>query len=259
MTVSQILFLATAGIVAGAINAIAGGGTILTFPVLIATGISAKVANATSTLALFIGTSGSMFGFRRLFGKIRHLLVTFVPVSIVGGAVGGWLVIHTGEKTYDALVPFLILFATLLFMAQGAISAYTVRRLGNSAESPRQMRLLPSIVFQFFVAVYGGYFGAGIGILMLASFGFMGMSDIHQMNALKNVQASLICLVAAVVFICTPGMIDWPRAGIMSAGAITGYFLGAHYSQKIPRHWVRRTVTAVGLVAFLVTAWNRFM
>lgn len=259
MSAVDFLLILVSGLLAGAINAIAGGGTLLTFPALMASGISAKVANATSTLALFIGTGGSVFGFRRLFGEIRHLLVRFVPVSILGGALGGWLVTKTGEDTFDFLVPFLILFATVLFMAQGAITAFTRKRLTGENGAPREMRVLPSVVFQFFVAVYGGYFGAGIGILMLASFGFMGMTDIHHMNALKNIQASLICMVAAVVFILTPGLIDWPRAGVMAAGAIAGYFLGAHYSQKIPRHWVRRSISAIGIMAFLVTAWKRFL
>ncbi|MES2995480.1 MAG: sulfite exporter TauE/SafE family protein [Verrucomicrobiota bacterium] len=257
MTPTQIILLFASGIIAGAINAIAGGGTILTFPALMATGISGMVANATSTLALFIGTGGSMFSFRRYFAEIGHLLKRFVPVSIAGGWSGGWLLTKTDESLFENLVPILILFATILFMAQGAIAAF-MRRKPGADDRAREMRLLPSLVFQFFVAVYGGYFGAGIGILMLASFGFMGMSDIHHMNALKNVQASLICMVAAVVFILTPGMIDWPRAGILAAGAVTGYFLGAHYSQKIPRQWVRRTVTAIGLLAFAVTALKRF-
>lgn len=257
MGIGDAALLLACGIIAGGINAIAGGGTILTFPALIATGIPGIVANATSTLSLFIGTGGSVFAFRKQFPMIRALLARFVPVSIAGGCLGSWLLTHTDKSAFDALVPFLILFATVLFMTQGAISKWMGRKREEHAHQP--MRLLPSLVFQFFVAVYGGYFGAGIGILMLASFGFMGMKDIHLMNALKNVQASLICLVATLVFVFTPGLIDWPRGLIMAVGAVIGYFLGGHYSQKIPREWVRRTVTAIGLLAFAVTAVRRFM
>lgn len=257
MTITDAGILLACGIIAGAINAIAGGGTILTFPALMATGIPGIVANATSTLSLFVGTGGSLFAYRKQFPEIKALLARFIPVSIAGGWLGSWLLTHTDQNAFDALVPFLILFATLLFMAQGAISTWM--RGKNSEPDHKPMRILPSLVFQFFVAVYGGYFGAGIGILMLASFGFMGMTDIHRMNALKNVQASLICLVATLVFVFTPGLIDWPRGIVMAVGAIAGYFLGGHYSQKIPREWVRKTVTLIGLLAFVLTAWKQFV
>jgi uncharacterized membrane protein YfcA len=249
MTAMEMLGLAGAAMAAGAINAVAGGGTILTFPTLLAIGTPPKVANATSTLALVLGTSGSVYGFRRHIPSIRPWLRRFVPVSIAGGLLGSWLLTVTSNETFSRLVPFLILFATLLFMVQGVV-ARLVRRNAEEPEHPH--KLWPAVCFQFGVAVYGGYFGAGIGILMLASLGFIGLRDIHRMNALKNILGSLINVVAAVLFVAR-GMVDWPKAGVMTAGAILGYFLGSHYSQKIPQLWVRRVVLAIGFAISAAT------
>ena len=256
MPPAEILGLAAAAAVAGAINAVAGGGTLLTFPVLIFFGTGAVIANATSTVALVIGTAGSIFGFRRQIGAVRGWLIRFVPVSVLGGWLGSLLLTRTDERIFARLVPFLILFATILFLAQGAF-----RRFAGFAEkeppSPHHRGVWIAIVFQFAVAVYGGYFGAGIGILMLASLGFLGLRDIHEMNALKNILGSLINVVAAAWFIRS-GLIDWPKAGVMSIGALGGYYLGAHYSQRLPQQAVRRLVTAIGLTISVIMFYRQF-
>ncbi|GAA5123966.1 sulfite exporter TauE/SafE family protein [Luteolibacter yonseiensis] len=254
MTVTEILSLLFAAAAAGAINAVAGGGTILTFPTLLAIGTPAVVANATSTVALVFGTSGSVYGFRRHIPSIREWLWRFIPVSLLGGLIGSWLLTITGNEIFSRLVPFLILFATLLFLAQGIVSRL-IRR--SSAGPQREPLVWPAVLFQFLVAIYGGFFGAGIGILMLATLGFIGLSDIHQMNALKNILGSLINVVAAVMFICR-GMVDWPKVGIMTLGAVAGYYLGSHYSQKIPQVWVRRIVLAIGFGISAITFYRRF-
>lgn len=254
MTSPEILSLLCAATAAGAINAVAGGGTILTFPTLLAVGTPAVVANATSTVALVLGTSGSVYGFRRHMASIRGWLWRFVPVSLLGGLIGSWLLTITGNEIFSRLVPFLILFATLLFLAQGLVSRL-IRR--PAAERQRTPLIWPAVLFQFLVAVYGGFFGAGIGILMLASLGFIGLSDIHQMNALKNILGSLINIVAAVMFICR-GMVDWPKVGIMTLGAVAGYYLGSYYSQKIPQAWVRRIVLAIGFGISALTFYRQF-
>lgn len=254
MTAPEILTLLCAAAAAGAINAVAGGGTILTFPTLLAIGTPAVVANATSTVALVFGTSGSVYGFRRHIPSIRQWLWRFIPVSLLGGLIGSWLLTITGNEIFSRLVPFLILFATLLFLAQGIVS----RMVRNSAVEPiREPLVWPAILFQFFVAIYGGFFGAGIGILMLATLGFIGLKDIHQMNALKNILGSLINVVASVMFICR-GMVDWPKVGIMTLGAIAGYYLGSHYSQKIPQIWVRHIVLAIGFGISAITFYRQF-
>ncbi len=254
MSVLEILTLVGAAMAAGAINAVAGGGTILTFPALLAIGTPAITANATSTVALMLGTGGSVYGFRRQFGGIREWLWRFVPVSLLGGVIGSWLLTVTSNALFSRLVPFLILFATLLFLVQGVVA----RRIRRSASEPSPARRIwPAIVFQLFVSIYGGFFGAGIGILMLAALGFMGLSDIHQMNALKNILGSLINVVASVMFI-SRGMVDWPKVGVMAIGAIAGYFLGSHYSQKIPQLWVRRMVLGIGFSISAITFYRQF-
>ena len=255
MSVLEILALCAAAAVAGFINAIAGGGTLLTFPALIAFGTAEKFANATSTLALVIGTGGSIFGFRNQMAVVKSWLIRFIPVSLAGGLIGSILLTRTSNEAFAKLVPFLILYATILFLVQGAFRRMAGQQAKAHAAHPS---VWVAIVFQFLVAVYGGYFGAGIGILMLASLGFLGLSDIHEMNAVKNVLSSVINIVAAVWFIIS-GLIDWPKAGVMTVGALAGYWFGAHFSQRIPQQRVRHLITAVGLVAAAYTFWKQFL
>jgi uncharacterized membrane protein YfcA len=252
MSVAEIIGLTAAAVAAGMINAIAGGGTLVTFPALLAFGISPVVANATSTLALFIGTAGSVYGYRRQIAAVKPWLNRFVPVSLLGGFLGSVILTSTRESIFAKLVPFLLLFATLLFLAQGAFRRFAgFGDASGKAASPQHHAVWVAVLFQFFVAVYGGYFGAGIGILMLASLGFLGLSDIHEMNGLKTMLGSLINLVATGWFVAA-GLIDWPRAGVMTVGALAGYFLGAHFAQRIPQKAVRNLITAIGL---LISAW----
>ena len=241
----------------GAINAVAGGGTLLTFPTLLAFGTPPVIANATSTLALVVGTSGGMFGNRQYFAAIRPLRRRFLPVSIAGGLVGSILLTHTSNQVFAKLVPFLILFSTLIFLAQGFFRRYAGEHQGDpAAASPGH--IWGSIIFQFLVAIYGGYFGAGIGILMLATLGFIGMSNIYEMNTLKTILGSLINLVAAIWFICA-GLIDWPRAIVMAVGAVAGYYLGSYFSQRIPQARVRQIVTAIGFIISGITFYKEFV
>ena len=159
---------------------------------------------------------------------------------------------------FSSLVPYLILFATVLFLLQEAIRKWMGPQ-ERAMTSVHRLQAVPwlAVAFQFVVALYGGYFGAGIGILMLASLGLIGLTDIHQMNALKNVLGSLINLVAAVWFAAS-GMVDWHRAGVMTVGAVAGYYLGARLSQRIPRPVVRRAVTVIGFAISAVMFYRRF-
>lgn len=248
---TEALALLVAGAAAGAVNAVAGGGTLITFPALIFFGTSTIVANATNTLALFAGTAGSIFSFRRQLAAVKPWLIRFVPVSIVGGWLGSVLLTRTSERVFAQFVPFLLLFATAVFIAQGLF-----RRLVAPGR-PHHRVVWLAIVFQFGVAVYGGYFGAGIGILMLASLGFLDLGDLHEVNALKNVLAAVINFTAAMWFIAS-GLIDWPRAAILTVGAVGGYFLGAHYSQRVPQKIVRHAITAVGLAISAAMFWRQF-
>ena len=257
MSLTEILGLMLAGAAGGVINAVAGGGTLVTFPTLLWFGTPPIVANATSTLALVIGTSGSLYGYRRHLSAVRPSLWRFVPISILGGLIGGVLLTFTSNQTFSKLVPFLILFATVLFLAQGL-----VRRLTNLDarrwRSGQRGVLWGAVLFQFAVAIYGGYFGAGIGILMLASLRFIGLGNIHEMNTLKTILSSLINLVAAVWFIFA-GLIHWPKAGIMTLGALAGYYLGAHYSQRISPARVRQIITAIGFMLSALTFYKEFI
>src|SRR5205085_3253928 len=149
------------------------------------------------------------------------------------------------------LVPFLILFATVLFLSQGVFRRLAaVKQQGGGPKGPGAVRA--ATLFQFGVAIYGGYFGAGIGILMLASLGFIGLSHIHEMNTLKTILGALINVIAALWFIGA-GLIDWPKAAVMTGGAMAGYFLGAHFSQRIPQQRVRHVITAIGFILSAVT------
>lgn len=257
MTLTEALLLAVSAAAAGLINAVAGGGTLVTFPTLLLVGTPSVVANATSTLALVIGTFGGVFGYRRQLGEVRVWLRRFIPVSLAGGLIGAVLLTVSGEKVFSRLVPFLLLFATLLFLGQGAFRRFAGFD-GAGAAHPHSRTVGVAIVFQFLVAIYGGYFGAGIGILMLASLGFIGLTDIHEMNALKTVLGSLINLVAAVYFIFV-GLISWPKAGVMTVGALAGYYFGAHFSQRIPQRRVRQIITGIGFTISAVLFYQQFL
>ncbi len=254
MTAVEIVALIAAGMAAGAINAIAGGGTLITFPTLLFS-TPPIIANATSTLALFAGTAGSVYGYRKHLASVKQWLWRFVPVSVAGGLIGSALLTRTSDNTFSKLVPFLILFATVVFLLQGIVGRM-VRREMETGNKPRHVWI--AIAFQFAVSIYGGYFGAGIGILMLAALGFIGLSNIHEMNTLKTVLSSIINLVASVWFIWA-GLIDWPKAAVMTAGALVGYFLGSHYAQRIPPNRVRQIITAVGLILTVVTFYKEFI
>jgi uncharacterized protein len=232
-----------AAFLAGAINSVAGGGTLVTFPTLIWLGLSSVTANATSTVAMWPGLVGSMWGYRRELRSSEPRMLALVGPSLVGGIAGALLLRWTPPAIFDALVPFLILFATLLFMVQEPIQ----RRLkATSTTAGRSARWLAgAMLFQLMVALYGGYFGAGIGILMLAALSILGLTDIHQMNGLKVFFALCINGVAALYFVCA-NMVYWPDVVLMAVGAVAGGWGGAGIARRLGRDTVRRIVIAVG-------------
>lgn len=255
MSPVEILALLAAACAAGVVNALAGGGTLITFPVLILFGTPPVIANATSTLSLVVGIGGSLYGFRSMIAEVRPWFSTFIPVSVAGGMLGSLLLTHGSEGSFSLLVPYLVLFATVLFMLQGAVRRRVAHQVLSVTPDRSRLHLVGAMIFQFLVSVYGGYFGAGIGILMLASLGFLGFSNIHRMNTLKAVLGGLINLVAAAWFtLC--GLIDWPRMGVMTVGAAVGYYLGATYSQRLPQASVRHLITAIGVVITAVMFWK---
>jgi uncharacterized membrane protein YfcA len=236
-----------AALAAGAINSVAGGGSLVSFPTLIWLGVPAIVANATNTAALWPGALGSAWGYRReLRGADPRVYALLVP-SLVGGLAGAVLLYRTPSAVFDRLVPFLILFATLLFMAQEPIQ----RRFNlSAAHAARSHWLSWTMFFQLLVGIYGGYFGAGIGIVMLATLSLMGHTNIHQMNGLKNLLGTCINGVAAV-YLAFVGLVLWPDAVVMAVAATIGGAAGASVARRMGHTAVRRLVVVVGFVMAL--------
>jgi uncharacterized protein len=237
-----------AAFVAGAINSVAGGGTLITFPTLIWLGLSSVTANATSTVSIWPGSLGAMWGYRRELSSTEPRMLALVAPSLVGGITGALLLRWTPPAVFDAMVPFLILFATLLFMAQEAIQR--ILKTADVAGHRSARWLAGAMLFQLLVALYGGYFGAGIGILMLAALSILGLTDIHQMNGLKNFFAICINGVAALYFIWA-GMVYWPDVILMAAGAVAGGYGGAGMARRLGRTAVRRIVIFIGFAMAL--------
>lgn len=237
--------LILSAILAGIVNTIAGGGTLLTFPALQAFGGLIPVqANATSTVALVPGSLAGAWGFRRELQGTGPWLWLLIPPSLLGGLIGSLLVVRLDPRTFAVMVPWLLLTASLLFMMQPLMA----RRF-----PPRGDGKLPSVgarvgvvIFQFLVAIYGGYFGAGIGILMLSSLGLMGLGDLNRMNAIKTLLAACMNGVSVIVFVAQ-GAVDWPLAMTLAPAAIVGGLLGASVGRKLPRLIVRWFVILIGL------------
>ena len=248
----QLLAIAGIAAVGGAMNAIAGGGTLLTFPALIALGIPPLIANATSTVGLLPASMSSMWGYRDELKGARQWVLGFAFPSLAGGLVGAILLIRTPPLTFSRLVPWLVLAATALFIAQGPLTA-SLRRRSEPVERPgagaAKSERLPSaalLAFQTLISIYGGYFGAGVGILMLAGLGFMGHTNIHRMNGLKNWGGLCMNAVAAAAFAAS-GLVIWPVALTMAAGSFGGGYVGSRVAQRIGQRIVRVAIATIGI------------
>ncbi len=251
----HITIIVIAAFAAGAINSIAGGGTLLSFPALVWIGVNPVMANATNTFALWPGSFAAMVGFRRELANVRRWLLLLTIPALLGGATGGVLLLHTSMATFTRLVPFLILGATLLLAGQELIT----RRLGLVArahENPSAGWITIVVIFQFLVGIYGGYFGAGIGILILAALGLIGLTDMHEMNGLKNLLAICINGVAAIYFAWS-GAVVWKDGFIMAIAAIIGGYLGARVARRLGRTFVRRSVVVIGLAMGIALFFKR--
>ena len=238
---------------AGVLNSIAGGGTLLTFPILIWLGLDPKVANATSTVALWPGLFGGVFGYRREMDDSSLILMRLGVISVIGGGVGAWLLIATPSPTFARLVPFLILFATILFMMQGPVNRWL--HLPAAGKESTKAWWIGAIVFQFFSAIYGGYFGAGNGILMLAAMGLLGLHDIHRANGIKNFLGVCINSVAVVAF-SMMHLVSWPRSLFMAVAALAGGYFGARTARRVGRVFIRRAIVVIGFVITIAMLWK---
>ncbi len=249
-TIPQLALIAVISAVGGGVNSIAGGGTLLTFPALLGLGVPGIVANATSTVALWPGSLGSLMGYRRELIGARDWAMRLAIPSVLGGLTGAWLLLVTSEAEFKKLVPWLVFGATVLFAVQKPAAKAITRRLERMGlETVRAVHPgFAMLALQFIVAIYGGYFGAGAGILMLAAYGFMGFTNIHQMNGLKNFNGLFFNGVAAVTF-AVQGLVNWPIALVMAFGSALGGFATSRMAQKIPQAWVRNSVTIIGLLS----------
>ncbi len=239
MSVFTFVLLFLAAVAGGAINSVAGGGSFVAFPALLFAGVAPVPANATNTIALWPGSVASAVAYRRELQEVRRELPPLAVAALAGGLAGSILLLRTKESTFVLLIPWLLLFATLLFSFGGAVA----RKVTRGARAPLGL----AVVAQLAISVYGGYFGGGMGIMMLAVLTLLGMTHIHRMNALKNVLGTLINGVAVVAFIIA-GAVRWAPGIVMIAGGITGGYAGAAIARRVdPRH-VRRLV--------LVIAWG---
>jgi uncharacterized membrane protein YfcA len=237
------VLLGGAGFAAGVINAIAGGGSLVSFPALLSTGMGSVTANATNTIAVWPGSLSSAFAYRKVIADERHRAAVLAWPSLLGGFVGSWLLLHTSERSFRAIVPWLILFACALLALQEPVAAWVARRTGShSSRVPA-----PLVVAQCLISVYGGYFGAGIGILMLAAMAIFIPHGLQAANGLKVLFACLINGISAIYFLGM-GAVRLPEAGLMAICSVFGGWAGAHLAQRLPSKVMRVLVVSYGLV-----------
>lgn len=264
MTLGRGLFLLASSVLAGAVNSVAGGGTLLSFPAAVAAGLSPIVANATNAVALVPGSLAAAWAYRtRLEGLGRMVALLSAP-AVVGALVGATILRYTPQRVFDGVVPWLVLGATVLILLQGVLQRRAARGAAPSADAAVPAGSVRWVVFfQFLVSIYGGYFGAAMGIVMLAFLGYLpplgprGRLDLHQMNALKNVLAVAINGAAAVTFVVN-GLVDAQAAALMAGGAIAGGVLGGRLARRAQPQHVRRLVVAIGFGMTVLLAWRRY-
>jgi len=260
---NHAIFLFFAGVIAGTLNSLAGGGSFVSFPALLFIGMPPVEANATNTVAVWPGLAASTFTYLKRLDVPARLLVPLVVTSVVGGLAGALLLIKTPQHTFFHLVPWLLLGGTLLFAFGNRFRALAGRSAFADTTQPISVPVisLPVMaavcVLQLVVGVYGGYFGGGIGFVMMGMMAAVGMRDIHSMNALRMLLAAAINLVAVITFIVV-GAVYWPQCLVMMAGAMAGGWSGAHYAQKADPKKLRLVVIAMGLIMstyFFVTVY----
>jgi len=249
LTGLDYVFIALASVGAGIVNAVAGGGTLITFPVLTAVGVPAVPANITNTVALCPGFLGATLAQRDALRDQRRRLWVLVPVGVGGGVAGGMLLLATNEETFRGIIPFLLLTASALLAAQDALRAWLVRRkwhhvTGHVSDARVAVPL-------WLGAVYGGYFGAGLGVMMLALFGLLLDDSLTRLNALKSALALVINIAAAAFFVFS-GEVVWPVAGVMAVGAMLGGALGGRLASRIHPQTLRWVVVTIGVIASVI-------
>ena len=254
LTLESTIFLFLAGALGGALNSVAGGGSFIAFPALLFTGVPPIPANATNTIALWTAAAASGGAYRKRLDIPRRVMIPLLAASLAGGLAGALLLLKTPAHTFMRVLPWLTLGATLLFAFGKKLAGGRKSIIEHEAS---RTALAGATLFQLAVAVYGGYFGGGMGIVMLAMLAALGMTDIHAMNAVKSVMGFVINGVAVVTFIVA-GAVYWKHGSIMIVGAIAGGYLGAHYAQKMPQTWIRMFVVLVGTGMTVYFFWKSY-
>lgn len=246
--VTTLLLFGTA-FIAGGLNSVAGGGSFITFPTLIFTGINPIVANATNNTALWVAALASAGAYRKDLGIPKKQFVLLCGVSLLGGVIGSIALLYTSADMFKELIPYLLLSATIVFTFGDAFKKWLQRQSQKTtSDSPPLLNLM---VAQFLISIYGGFFGAGLGILMLATLAFLGIKSIHSINAFKAFLGSCITGIATVPFLLA-GVIAWQQMIVMAIGGSLGGYLCAHYARKLKPQWIRSFVI---FVAFSMTTY----
>ena len=247
MNLGDVAILAVAGFAAGGVNGMAGGGSLITYPALLATGHGALVANVTNTVGIFPGYLGGAAGFRRELVSQRRRVRELAPVSLAGGLAGALLLLATPDATFEGVAPVLILGACALFAAQPWLARFVAGRRHDDHD-PDGPVPRAALVGVFAASVYGGYFGAGIGVIFLAILGTFLVDPLPRINSLRGVLSLLVNLVAVVVF-CIGARVDWAAVAVLAGTSLVGGYLGARASLRLPVPVLRAVVLAFGLLA----------
>lgn len=263
MELNQYLLVGVAAFVAGGVNAIAGGGTFFSFPALLAAGVSPVSANASNTLALCPASLASAWAYRKEALKHGRMALFLTVASMIGALLGALILLHTTDAAFTVLIPWLLLMATMLFAFSKPISKFiahlrvqamslakrqTIAYQDHSIKGPSPVG---GTLFQLLVGIYGGFFGAGMGILTLAALSMIGYEDVQELNALKNLTSGVNYIIASGAFI-TSGLISWPHTSVMLVAGIVGGYVGGKLARRLPSHWLRRIVIAVGSILSII-------
>jgi uncharacterized membrane protein YfcA len=246
----EFILVGLAAIAGGAVNALAGGGTLITFPMLTAVGIPAVAANITNTVALCPGYLGATFAQMKDLRGQKHRAFLLLPVGVLGGIAGGILLLNTGEHTFRALVPFLILLASGLLAIQDPLRGWLIRRTTGPAGSGK-IHEAWAILLVIPAAIYGGYFGAGLSVIVLAVLGLILNDTMTRLNALKQAMAFSVNIATAIFFLFS-GQIVWPVVGVMAVGSLVGGTLGGRLAGRIPPGALRKIVVIIGVIVSLI-------
>jgi len=249
MDLLEVAGLAVAAFAAGAVNAVAGGGSLISFPALVAAGYPAKAANVTNTIALWPGYLGGSLGYRReLRGQRRRVALLLAP-TVLGAIAGSAILLSTPGAAFETIVPFLIIFAVVAMIFQERLAEFAAAHQLHSRGDDHVP--MPLHAAMFLLATYGAYFGAGLGILTLAAFSILLPDDLQHSNALKGMTSLLINAVAVICFAAF-GPVEWEPAALMAGAALAGGYLGVGLARRLGATWLRRAVIAYGIAAALV-------